>query len=424
MLRKTLVFGCCVLLLAAESAYFLRRAMADVVRIRGERAFLRNEHPVAFRRYMRALTLGGDREMLEIDIIEVLAFGLDQDSVGIDVDAALPPREALPMAYDLLSRRIRQRPYVAYYWSLAADLYMYRSVQRRRETPLNLDTLSEDPLENLLPEQWLAVAALETAGRLEPNNYIYHNLLAEMFLDVGSPERAALACRRAVAAYPVHWEHRYLTQAGLQPQVLEAALLGFEEARQRPSMIPAGVIESEAGRLLMVHGQTERALPYFRRAAVLAPDLYEAQYPLGVIAYQSGDHGEALERLREASRILPDSGAPHYYMGLSYLRLEMLPAAIQEFRTARAKEPQDLKLFYALGEALERAGEIQEAERQYLAAANLNATQTEGWSALLLFYLRHRDLRKAAGVCGRLRTLQPQDPPYQEQCASLVPSLS
>ena len=423
MVRKALILGCFAALVA-ESTYFLRQAAADVLRLSGERAFFRNDHPAAYRRYDQALFLGGDRETLESDKVELLLFGLDQLVAGVKLEAALPPEEALAMAFDLLARRIEETPYRAYYWSLAADLYRYRGMQTRRTMSLDLAALSEDPLENLLAEEWLAVAALETAGRLEPNNYIYHDLLAEFFLEIGSPERAADPARRAVRAYPVYWEHRYLSQPDLPRPVMEAALEGFQDALRDESMIGEAVIESEAGGLLMLHGMRQEARPFFRRAAELDPDLWEAQYPLGVIACEMGDHEEGFARLREASRILPASGAPHYHIGNVYFHLGNLPAAIAEYRTARAKEPGDLKLFYALGQALERAGQSEEAERQFVAAANLHPAQTEGWSALLLFYLRHHDLKKAVGVCGRIRALRPDDPPYREQCASLVPDLS
>jgi tetratricopeptide (TPR) repeat protein len=423
MIRKVLSLACFTILLAAESTCLLRRAAADLLRISGERAFFRNDHPAAYQRYQRAMSLGGDRETLEADTAELLLFGLDQEAVGIPIETALPSEEALATALDLLARRIRETPYRAYYWSMAADLYRYRGVLRRRQTPLDLARLSENPLENLLSEEWLAVAALETAGRLEPNNYIYHDLLAEFFLEIGALERAAAPCRSAIYAYPKVGEHRYLAQAGLSPVLLEASLEGFDEARKGGSMVPAGVIESEAGALLMMHGFKERAREYLLRAAELEPDLWEAHYPLGLIAHEMGEYEEAIARLREASRILPDSAAPHFHIGDSYLRLGNLPAAISEFRSGRKKEPRDPKFFYALGEALERAGQVGEAERQYVAAANLDPARTEGWSALLVFYLRHGNSRRAAEICGRLRALRPEDPPYKQECASLMPDL-
>ena len=137
MVRKALILGC-IAALAAESTYFLRQAAADVLRLAGERAFFRNDHPAAYRRYRQALSLGGDRETLEVNTIELLLFGLDQGAAGVKVDPALPPAEAVSVAFDLLARHVRETPYKAYYWSLAADLYRYRGRQRRQESALDL----------------------------------------------------------------------------------------------------------------------------------------------------------------------------------------------------------------------------------------------------------------------------------------------
>ena len=63
--------------------------------------------------------------------------------------------------------------------------------------------------------------------------------------------------------------------------------------------------------------------------------------------------------------------------------------------------------------------QVKEAERQYVAAANVNPDQTDAWAALLAFYTRHRDLRPFPEVCTRLRAMEPGVDLYQQQCASL-----
>ena len=184
-------------------------------------------------------------------------------------------------------------------------------------------------------------------------------------------------------------------------------------------MIPRGVVESAAGDFLWRKGQTRRSAEFLRRAVSLAPDLFEAQYGLGLATYTLGDYDESLRHLREASRIQPDNPTPHVHMGLSYAALGDLPAAIAQFRSAREKDSRGLWYFLLLGEALEKAGQIQEAERQFVAGANVNSDSTEAWAALLAFYTRHRDLRPAVEACSRLRALSPADTRYKEQCASL-----
>src|SRR5262249_41471877 len=94
MVRRIALFLCFLVLLAAESVHFGRRCVAGVLRLQGERAFLRNDHQGAWRHYRRAQELGGDRETLETDRAELLLFGLDQTWAGVRVRTALPEEEA------------------------------------------------------------------------------------------------------------------------------------------------------------------------------------------------------------------------------------------------------------------------------------------------------------------------------------------
>ena len=40
-----------------------------------------------------------------------------------------------------------------------------------------------------------AIGALETATRLEPSNYVYYDLLMDMYTEFGAEEKAAESCR-------------------------------------------------------------------------------------------------------------------------------------------------------------------------------------------------------------------------------------
>lgn len=419
MVRKSLLLLCVTALLAAESVYFISRCTAGILRLKGERAFFRNEHERAWTDYRRSLALGGDRETLETDEIELLLFGLDQDWAGVKVKTPLSPDEAVRTALQLAARRVTETPFKAYAWSLASDAYFHAARLHRRETPLDLFSLSEDPMEILRREDRLGVAALETASRLEPNNYIYHDLLMEKFLELGQIDQAAEYCRKSVAAYPILGDHPYLLAPDLAPELLEAAVRGFEDSRSQETMIPRGTIECDAGDLLRRHGQERRALDFLNRAVVLSPNLYEAQYFLGVASFDLGDYPSALRHLQEAVRCLPESPSPHVHMGLAHMALGDLQGAIDQFRQARAKDPHITSYFHLLGDALEKAGQIQEAERQFVAAAKINPESTAAWAYLLAFYTRHRDLRPLADACTNLERMAPGETTYREQCISL-----
>lgn len=418
--RKALLLALFSLLLGGETAYFGRACGAAVLRQRGERAFYRNDHRASWGHYRAALAWGGDPERLRTDLVELLLFGLDQSEAGIRIDLPVPAERAVGEARDLIAPCLIAAPYKAYYWSLASDIYLHEAEQLRREKPLDLQDLSEDPLQNLTPPQWLAVAALETSARLEPSYYIYNDLLTEMFLDIGSPQTVARYCRRAVAAYPALDSHSYLSRPDLPPEVLEAAVHGFEDAVSQEPTTLAALLENDAARLLAMHGQRERAAAFLRKALEIDPGLYDARFRLGLLAIERHDYQEAMEHFQAAAAIVPDSAWPHYEMGVSHAALGDLEAAIREFRVAREKDPRYIGFFHALGESLEKAGLLKEAERQFRAAANLNSQEAGAWSILLAFYIRHDDVRSAGEVCARLLALNPGMSDYREQCAALA----
>lgn len=391
--------GAFLLLLLTETAYFTRRCAGAILRLRGEKAFFSMDLTGSWRKYQAALAWGGARDRIETDEAELLLFGLDQIEAGVKTTTAFPAKESIRRALDLLTDRLRESPRTAYHWSLAADTFLQEDQRRRRETTLDLATLSENPVENLSPERWRAIAALETASRLEPHNYVYHDMLVDLFLEIGSPVEAAPHCRRAVAAFPVAWEHKYLLAEGLDPGLLEAAVQGFEEALDRPSMIPRGLIEHDVGWLLAHHGAVARAIPYLEDAVRSDPKLYEAQYLLGVLLFGLKRFDEAELRLRDASRANPVLAAPNYHLGLCDLEKGRLDAAIQEFELGREKEPDVLKFFLALGDTLEKVGRQGEAERQFVAATNVHPESIEAWFALLDFYHRQHDARGEARSC-------------------------
>jgi tetratricopeptide (TPR) repeat protein len=106
-------------------------------------------------------------------------------------------------------------------------------------------------------------------------------------------------------------------------------------------------------------------------------------------------------------------------MAFAQTALGNLQGAIDHFRRAREKDPQDIRFFHFLGEALEKAGQVKEAERQFVAAAKINKKSTVAWAALLGFYTRHRELRPLADVCSNLELMAPDETAYREQCAAL-----
>jgi tetratricopeptide (TPR) repeat protein len=410
-----IVLGCFLAFLGGESVFFARQFVSAVLRQTGEQAFFANDHRAAWGRYESALRWGGDPEQIEIDEIELLLFGLDQVEGGTRIDLPLPPPEALRKARALAARRLSASPYKAYYWSLASDIYMHAARQSKRDRVLDLATLSEDPIENLAQEEWQGLAALELATRWEPMNHSYHDFLAEFFLELGSPALAASHCRRAVAALPRLDDHPYLSRPSPAPEVLAAALQGFEEAAGRQSMVLKAEILCETSRLLIQNGQDAEALSYLERAIDMAPGSFLAQYLAGQATYRLEKYAQAVEHFQAAARLDSREAWPHYFLGRSLAELGRLDAAVAEMRLAREAAPAEVPFLHGLGEVLERAGREREAERQFVAAANLHPKDAGAWAALLAYQERNAS-GATAEVCATLLRLNPGDRAARQRC--------
>jgi len=417
-MRRLLVVG---LLMAGVSMFFGGRVMAGLARLAGERAYLASDFVEAWALYDRAALFGADRVQIETDKAELLLFGLDQKNIGVKIDLPLDEGQILGVARTLVASLLSAAPHRAYFWSLASDLLLDEALQHRSTTPIDLSALSDDPRENLLPEELLAAAAMAEAARREPRNYFYEDLLAEQLFQWGLLDAAIPRVRRSVALYPVLDGHIYLSRPRLESEIVDAAVAGFGDSLQMGSMISADGAELDLGRFLASQGRHEEAIVHLRRAMALNPGNPDPPYQLGVSSYYLGDYTSTVEQLALATKILPNLPFGWYYLGLAQTKLGHKEEAMAAFRRAREEKPKEVRFSHALGDLLESEGQFKDAERQFQAAANHNLDSIPAWLDLLGFYERHLELRsEARRVCGRLAGSQMPETLYKDRCAILM----
>jgi tetratricopeptide (TPR) repeat protein len=416
---KPLLLLILTVLFTAESVYFGRHAVAAFRTLSARRAFNGNEFRSAWERYASALGAAEDRASIEQEMLDLLIFGLVQGEAGIDLGILVTPEGSLSLARDLVARRLRDFPSDARAWSKDAELKFYAARQARRETPIDLSRLSEDPVENLLTDEAAAIASLRTAAALEPNNYFYHDLLVSFFLEIGAPDEAARHARRAIAAYPSLEGHAYLNESGVPAEVLDAAIEGLVDRSETRSLIPRPYRVIDAGYLLLRHGEFERAIVFLQQGVAEAPDLFGGRYRLGQALLRAGDYRSAQEHLLKAVELDPSFGSTYYSLGLAHEALGDLPAAIVALTVARRRQPELLGYRHKLGELLEKAGRFEEAERQFVAAVNLRSDDPVALQALMRFHLRRQDRASALEICRRLSALGQKGDVSREQCAAL-----
>jgi tetratricopeptide (TPR) repeat protein len=409
------------LLVAVETAYFGSQCVGALARLNGKRAYFDGDSVRAWSLLDRATTLGADRIEVLTDRAEVLLFGLDQQGLGAKPDLPLPAEQIPSVARGIVSSILSATPYRAYAWSLAADVFTDEALALRRSTPLDLSTLSDNPIANLLPQEWMLIAALQEAARRDPRNYLYDDLLSEQFGQWGLADQAAPHVRRSVSLYPVLEGHVYLSRPRLEEAIIEAAVAGFDDALRGESMVPADAIQCDAGRFLVMQGRNTEAMTRFRAALGLNPDNPDAVYWYGYTSYLLEDYPTAAEYLARASLVMPDEAYHWFQLGQTYLKLGRRAEATEALRKARELDGHSVSYFHALASVLEEDGSTKEAERQYQAAASLNPRDNSAWRALLGFYQRHPERDEAARqVCTRLRRSRIPEEIYKDACGAAV----
>lgn len=111
------------------------------------------------------------------------------------------------------------------------------------------------------------------------------------------------------------------------------------------------------GFALASRGDTEAALPFYRRALALSPDYPDALNNLGQTLLRLGQHDEALVHLRRATVVAPNDADSWNSLGQAELSLGGTESAIPAFHRALQLAPHYALAHSNLGQALARSGE-------------------------------------------------------------------
>jgi Flp pilus assembly protein TadD len=114
----------------------------------------------------------------------------------------------------------------------------------------------------------------------------------------------------------------------------------------------------------------DEAAAEYRRAIALNPVLAAAHLNLG-LALLDSDPSSAAESFRQAASLLPDQARLRYLTGQALERAGKLTDAITEYSAAAALSPKDGQMLFALARSLLRAGRVADAESQFRQAIAL-----------------------------------------------------
>jgi tetratricopeptide (TPR) repeat protein len=145
--------------------------------------------------------------------------------------------------------------------------------------------------------------------------------------------------------------------------------LSESDARRVRSRLDAAR-EYNAGLDLAAAGNFAAAIGRFEEAVKLDPDLVDASYNLAIAYEKLGYHGKAAAILGDLVAVAPANTAYRYAFGASLYGAGDLEGAERAFLAALAVEPDHRKSLFSLAVVFEKRGSVEQAKerfRRYLA---------------------------------------------------------
>ena len=162
--------------------------------------------------------------------------------------------------------------------------------------------------------------------------------------------------------------------------------------------------------LAIESGQPQQAVPLLEQVVADNPQMYIAQYQLGVALVRQRKYREAIPPLENAVALLPDSSMAHYELGFALFETGVWKTAAAHFELAVSRMPKFADAHFSLAAVYARIDRVPEAVQELETALALNPQHS-----------------RAHLLLGRILTLQgrPADGlPHLEQAAALEPDLA
>ncbi len=219
-----------------------------------------------------------------------------------------------------------------------------------------------------------ALAALNRAEALHPNNPSLRQKLAEDYNLAGDSERAARIYRDLLKATPELPGARDRVRARLAEIYLRSSD-HKAAAEQLEGILVDDPTNAQAcyslASLALEDKQFDKAAGYLEKTLLLNPDFSPAYYDLARAQIALKKISAALATLEKARSKFPQNFALEYLSGVAFSQQKAYPEAIQHYTAAeiiaQATEPKwlDEGFYFQLGAAYERKGDYAQAEKTF-----------------------------------------------------------
>ena len=174
-----------------------------------------------------------------------------------------------------------------------------------------------------------------------------------------------------------------LTSSEMQ-KLASLGYVGLQKSASRGSTAVTGVdpkdeIASANKVLSAIHllneGKPDRAIAILQPAVATGSNMYLAQYALGTALAWEQQYPQAIEHLRRAIELQPDSAWAHYQMGSSLLKSGDYKTAVTHLEIASSRLPEFAEVHSRLAQAYDHQGRSEEAKRERSRAQALGGAE-------------------------------------------------
>lgn len=152
---------------------------------------------------------------------------------------------------------------------------------------------------------------------------------AQEFFEAGQNDQAMAALTQQREAGEVGPSHAYLAGQILLKANQDAAARGEFENLVALVDTPWKLIGESA--IAALDGDNGRAVAAAAQASEMAPDLFEAQYQLGLVTARVGDWAGSAAALDRASQINPSFAYAHYNAAQAYSKIRRIDLSAEHF---------------------------------------------------------------------------------------------
>jgi len=204
--------------------------------------------------------------------------------------------------------------------------------------------------------------------------------------------------------------YMYIPMVGLAIMVAWGAA---DLLRARPRLAAALAVAACVASAAAAYAQTgywENSGSLFGHALDVTQDNYIAEHNLGVyLMQQPGQLEQAVQHLREAVRLRPESGQSHSDLGTALAKEGRIAEALPEFQAAAQLLPDNAIPHNNLANALADSGRLREAIAEYQTALRLNPEYTDARNNLTRIEAeRHYESGLSLARQGKLREAIPE----------------